>query len=72
MIENDKQLAITQKRRDDFQAAIEQTILTLSEETENDRLRKEYMIKAQQSTIDCFNEEIADYKKNGPTIYSVD
>lgn len=72
MIENDTQLAITQKWRDDFQATMEQTILTLPEETENDRLRKEYMIKAQQSTINCFDEEIADYKTNDPTVWSVD
>jgi hypothetical protein len=72
MIENDKQLAITQKWRDDFQAAMEKTILTLPEETENDRLRKKYMIKAQQSTINCFDEEIADYLTNGPITWSVD
>ena len=72
MIENDKQLAITKKWRDDFQAAMQETIRKMPETTEDDRSKKQLYIDTQQSTIDCFNEEIKDYETNGPTIWCKD
>jgi hypothetical protein len=44
MILNDNQLAITQKWRDNFQAAMKQTIATMPEITENDRIKKQFYI----------------------------